>query len=122
MEALSTYTPPQLRCLAMLDEAAAKHRDDLKNREPRPSNRYSRRNALANCGFFYEQDIIDGSRKGREKVLRMLSNALKREAKNRDRGVWTYDRNRHQHLLDTFKRELAAYEAVSDTRWMRAAA
>lgn len=116
--ALMPAPAPQLRCLSMLDEAVARIRETPRKPQAR---RYSRREALARCGCFHWQDIDDTSQSGRRKVLIRLDRALKRELKNRDAGAWNYNRNRHADMLNTYKLELAAYEAITDTQWGAAA-
>jgi hypothetical protein len=101
----------------MCEAAAAAHRDAKIARKPKQTNRYDRNTALANFGCFYSQDLIDTSPKGRAKILRMMGHALKREVKARDEGHWSYDQNRHAIMLDAFKRERMAFEAITDTRW-----
>jgi hypothetical protein len=115
--ALAQSPAPQLRCFAMLEDAAKAYARDLATRPVRPSNRYNRREALSIFGCFYRQDIDDTSPRGRARVLRMMEHALKREAKNRDARAFGYNKNRHERMLDAFKRERMAFEAITDTRW-----
>jgi len=106
---------------ALMAASLADYKAELAKRQPRPSNRYSRAVALGKLGFLTSAQIADHSRFGRRDVLVSMERALKREIKKRDARAWNYNRNRHQHLIDTHKRELAAYEAVADVTWRAAA-